>query len=658
MPPIPDSFFAEPEYSDEDLDEIIHGGCPPRINESNDCHAPASTLSSQQSSTSTKSVRQTTYFNPINTLYPKPRSKPEARAPQKLGAGYSQRARDAFSDLDDDEDDNPSSSMCDTGTPEPFRRWMSNYETSFTCHLGFCSVADGPFEGLIRAGSQKGSYLPGYAPPSPTSVAQCEKTATPKDCPRDSDFSDYDSSAEHDVKENDSNFERLPIVIPESAKTTRSTESDSTSVLIMRQLSQDVPPSNQELGILMSSSPLQSGIYHAEKLARSSSVRLASANVVDASEVSPKPLSQADGSKISSNDPVLVGTPKSGRHSQHYDADLDVTPNFERALSQVETPSTRSRSSQKLAGQLESDYSNEVLRSTTGKVVVKIPELSAQRRAEYKKVAESLEQGPLAAPLRSFKEINGKLEDAHHFSQDSGVAAIDQVLKASPAWLANITEVMPRLLNTAEKTSHILGSQMNTTPDKIIVAACRKRKVDETKSQDPTYQPSRFNSHSDSSHQSKGYGSRKAAKKEVEATPGKASRETKFTSRTSVLEIPSKAAAVPVMELGTAANRSGLVSSTPVPPPSISDILEIIKDTPIKPTSHGQSSTIPPKYTSHFKQERHKTGQANKSHQRRKEETSRNDCELETTIDSTMSDDGSVSVSSIPTQGLCHGLLT
>lgn len=518
------------------------------------------------------------------------------RTSKKLGAGYSQRARDAFSDLDDDDNGGSTDShsdhedRCDTGTPEPFRRWMNKYETYFTPHVGFCSVANGPFKGLVRNGPQKGTYLPGHAPPTQEGIAGMEKTATLRDQSSDSDFSEVESNSGSDIE---TDHEQFLIAIPQSAKTTSSptTVSDTTSVLIMKQLTNYAPPSNQELGILMSSSPSRGTGCLTRMSGCSFSPRLASAEDTGVDSVK---------SQYSSNDicletdlrqTVIEETPKRSRY--HYDADLDVTPSFERALSQVETPSTKSRSTHRSL-RLDGITSEDIRTSPSGQIVVKIPEISIKKQAEYAKVPESSVHGLLTAPLRSFEEINDENEDISGTSQDSGAAAIEQVLKASPSWLANITEVKSQPSTTANKP-YALRSRANGTPGSTIFPSTGMHSFDEAKDQDPTYQPSEIDGPSYDSGHCRRKIPRKTAKNNPNATRGRAHQISGPSSRNSVARSPSKRLSPPAKKHGVPVVASRLVSSTPIPLPATPNLLQKTESRPVdeQRTSGVQLSTSP-----------------------------------------------------------------
>lgn len=517
-----------------------------------------------------KAIVRTTSFKPINRLWPD--QKAQSQPTKKFGPGYSQRVRDAFSDSDESDadngqsvtvpnrlesDDEPTDST--PGTPEPFRHWFSEYETNFVPHVGFCSVADGPFKGLIRSGPKKGEYLRGHCSPSAATIDEMRKTAVPKE--QLGNFWSSDSEAT-DVSDD----ERLPVRAPPSSKSTASSESDSTSILIMQQLSQEAPPSNQELGILMSSSPSRS-MDHALQ----SPVCLPARQNIRACK----------SGKSDHDQTNRANTPKRAIEHDRRDVDLEVTPNFERALSQVETPSTRSRSSQTQKTPIDISVSVPgTPPGMVGRLVVKVPQLSAKKQAEYKIVPETNQDLSVSTSLKSFKEINRIHGDAAHASQDSGSAAIEQVLNASPSWLTSITEIRHQSPDTLKKSPYRLRSSTAITPCKKMPTTQPKLELDLTKDQDPTYQPSELSSASESSADTESKRARKVVETPATPTSRKPTQALESSCDTSPVH-QQETKLAPVKTLEDMDNRPQLIHSTPVPAPSIPELMQRIKAAPL-----------------------------------------------------------------------------
>ncbi|ETS88278.1 hypothetical protein PFICI_02106 [Pestalotiopsis fici W106-1] len=578
---IPDAFFHDPRHPDEDeeMDDAIRRQPHMPDSESAEDEREFSRSSTLQTAMpQLKAATREAYFKPINRLCPEKKTKPESQLSGGLAAAYKQRAHNAFEDLDESDAGNTKEPQINPtsfetadeitdedipGTPEGFRHWLKDYETNFTPHVGFCSVADGPYKGLIRSGPRKGKYLSGHGSPSNARIAEMEKTAVRRE--QLSNFWDSDSEVvEHDTI-SESDDEKLPNPVPQFMKSSVSSGSESTSVLIMRQLSQEVPPSNQELGILMSSSPSRS---------TSDSVR------TPANHGSPR----LDDGSATSTRAIVVSTP--GVHIENHssDIDLDVTPSFERALSQVETPSTRSRSTQKTTAMSPAAVEN-ARPATLGRIVVKVPQLSPEKQAQYQKVQENQSQHG-RSPLKSFKEINRIHEDTDIASQDSGAAAIEQVLNASPSWLTNVTEIASKFPDADRRTSYRLRSHAATTPCRPTTETQRKCEVDLTKNQDPTYQPSDSHSASESSADEQRENSKSVVKKRASATSAKPIRALLFShdalSRSSQGPNPT-----PIKHHKVNDNQLELIQSTPIPAPSIPDLLQRIKDTSLMKRSES-----------------------------------------------------------------------
>jgi hypothetical protein len=523
-------------------------------------------------------------FQPMNRLWPDHGSKIQSNTPKKLGPAYSQRAQDAFADLDQSGADNTKEPQLNSeiivtadevpdedtpSTPEPFRQWFTKYETNFVPHLGFCSVADGPFKGLIRSGPKKGQYLSGFISPCTAKIAEMEKAAVPIE--RLNNFWSSDSeAARYDDNISDSDDEELPKSCPQSTKSTVSSESESTSILIMRQLSQEEPPSNQELGILMSSSPSRSTIDPAHTPACHRSLQLAA----DRTAESPG---------------ITATTPKRQTEIHCHDVDLDITPNFERALSQVETPSTRSRSTQKTPAESSAALDN-VQPAAFGRIVVKVPQLSPQKQAEYQKVPDNRSRHR-RSPLKSFMEINRVHEDTQIASQDSGAAAIEHVLNASPSWLTNITEIGSKSPEHEQRTPYRLRSNAGTAPCHPIIESQPQPKyeADLTKNQDPTYQPSDSHSTSECSADEQTEHSKSEVKERARNPPGTSVKALLF-ARGDVPRPSQLLNSTLFKDPSVIDNESEIVRSTPIPAPSIPELLQRIKDTP----SRERPESVPP----------------------------------------------------------------
>jgi hypothetical protein len=563
---IPVSFFREPQSSDDELDEGLRA--TPQLLTVTKAHKSPSSCTFRPLSSHSKSVPSSANWKPINTLSNFPTSEPRSTPPRKFGLGYSQRVREAFSDSEDGgtavsesevEECSGSTTLDVPGTPEHFHGWMNSYQTMFATHFGFCSVADGPWKGLIRSGPDKGKYLPGFQAPTPEQIMEMEKTAVP----REKQWNDYDDLDSMSCSEMSSNVDLDEPSTPPALlfKTPTSTASEATSVLIMKQLLEDIPPSNQELGALMSStSRNSSGVVSPER--------------GDAEGTHYYPNTVFRQSQLKQ----AVETPQRASRWKFMDADLEVTPNFERALSQVETPSTKSRSdARSQTHQREQDGAQP---PRDYDIVVKIPNMSARKQAEYIKVPEDARETETAATIRSFEEINNGVQDSGVDSQDSGVAAVEHVLKASPTWLSNVTEVVP-----AHHSEQSLGRKLydlRGTPARLPTRVhgttlSRKRKVAESsQEEDSAHKPSEGGSNSNSPRLPNHHVS--------QSHPAK-------RSSTAPWESPSRIQAGSVSKIKPQAIHNGtlalpttrkfpmpkLISSTPIPVPSIPIFAQHVK---------------------------------------------------------------------------------
>ena len=367
--------------------------------------------------TFTPSLRKLKYsgadFKPMNTLNPKlaiPQSPPSTNSSKF--SSYPPHVQKAFSDPEssDEGKEAPSDSeasvtsqgshgerrfhveeLADDGLPKAFKAWQDKYGSTFRHDedLPYLYIDDGPWEGLIVDGKHSGKYIGGCRPPS----ADLITTMTEKAVPRFSELSEAANSSSGESEEEEEEEEEegrgdgevtLPPIDHSRQATPPSSWSDD--VHIREQFEMECPPSNQELGILMSSSPLRTRLL---------------------------------GGQV----PLLEQTPSQRTCSKMMDweEELNVTPDTERAMSQVETPQTKSRAS--------------ALKNAS--IVVEIAEPSEAQRAEYKKMPEVNAQVLASAPKR-LSDINAKSEHIATASQESGLAVVDYVMNQSPAWLKTV----------------------------------------------------------------------------------------------------------------------------------------------------------------------------------------------------------------------------
>ncbi|KAI1390422.1 uncharacterized protein F4822DRAFT_443275 [Hypoxylon trugodes] len=228
-----------------------------------------------------------------------------------------------------------------------------------------------------------------------------------------------------------------------------SAASEAAPALIEQQLLNDcAPPSNQELGELMSSSP-------AKQYARASSPSVLNAN------------EQADSggngsinssSESSSGIPARMETPPqlvAARRKQDESLSLDhpsaahVTNGIaERRTTRflAERPPSATKSGPLLS---RASSSHIGVNATPGppcsktNIMIELPVLTGEEQAEYEVLSPSREaNGFSTPPPKSLKEINEATSTINTESNNSDVEeALNYVLRESPNWLGGITEL-------------------------------------------------------------------------------------------------------------------------------------------------------------------------------------------------------------------------
>ncbi|KAI0021708.1 hypothetical protein F4780DRAFT_276916 [Xylariomycetidae sp. FL0641] len=214
------------------------------------------------------------------------------------------------------------------------------------------------------------------------------------------------------------------------AESTISTESQSTSVLIARQLTRgSSPPSNQELAELLSSSPT---VKAADR--RRSSCYINPVIADEAPELSDQPTPKVNSSMSME---AVTDTPTKPSKSEQAGGP-STSPGV------ASRPRTRSTSGLPrpfldLEARETDDGDNfrSLPRRPRHQVVVEVPDLTAKQRAAYAVVPSLASPSP---PLRSFKDIDEQ-DQEEPTRQDGDEEALDFVLQESSGWLNNVTEV-------------------------------------------------------------------------------------------------------------------------------------------------------------------------------------------------------------------------
>ncbi|KAK7937225.1 uncharacterized protein PG986_014093 [Apiospora aurea] len=452
---IPDSFFEDTDLSDDHLgDDIIKG-----LSQSSSSYVTAE--ETPRPEVKRRQATPTTAFTPINTLYPKQREQANSNPTGKtFGLNYPKHFRDRFSDAEQSDEDDEASVGSEEekfwrgevldeadGLPKAYKEYSWKYKTSFVSlgDRGYTYVGDGPWEGLILNGRHRGKYVFGCEPPSNAQIAEEEKNAEPRSQLSNLEESEADDDEEeknaepqvnpNDLEESEDGDEEddaeqvqlppcsLKLATPNSATPTsrrqtaqdakvsdesdlRSADSEASSVMIRRQLEAECPPSNQQLGMLMSSSPSSKTPTARYKVAPN---RSASASRYDDSpaqsddddEDTPKPISKL----VLNNSGLSEGRKATIKKVTFSDEvrgeDDDETTPKPKPLAEVNV-----ETAEKSEGDVEE-------RDETILLPKPLAEIAGEEASDN--------------------------EDGKEQSQASRVSALDYVLKESPRWLNSLT---------------------------------------------------------------------------------------------------------------------------------------------------------------------------------------------------------------------------
>lgn len=436
---IPDSFFEDTDLSDDHLgDDIIKG--PSQSQSSFSTATPKD--ATPRFEAKRRQPTPTTSFTPINTLYPKQQGQQHlgSATGKTFGLNYPKHFRDRFSDAEQSDEDDATSVGSEEerfwrgevlddedGLPKAYKEYSWKYKTQFVSlgDRGYTYVGDGPWEGLILNGRHRGKYVFGCEPPNNEQIAEEEKKAEPRAQP-----SDWDESEAEDNEDGAAQVVELPpcslpqktpnSATPANRRQTaqdakvsdesdlRSADSEASSVMIRKQLEAECPPSNQQLGIMMSSSPSRTPTGRS-KLAPTpseSAGRLGGspAPSEDESEDTPKPISKL----VVNNSGLSEGKKATIKRVTFSD--------------QVE---------------VEDDREPILPPKPLAEVVSESSDAPDDEEKEEEEGDETILPPKPLAEITGFGAFDD--EDAKEDSQASRASALKYVLRESPRWLNNLT---------------------------------------------------------------------------------------------------------------------------------------------------------------------------------------------------------------------------
>ncbi|KAI1370964.1 hypothetical protein F4677DRAFT_326320 [Hypoxylon crocopeplum] len=383
--------------------------------------------------------------------------------------------------------------------------WIAKYETNFQGDGMKMWFADGPFKGWIWQGDEAGGYMPGCSAPDNQILVEAEKTAPPREGWQDKDWfsgaeSEYEDDPEHALsdagvaeqtecmkrtKHSNTGEQSSSLALttaPENTSSPPSTSSESTSILITKQLINDcAPPSNQELAELMNFSP-------ATKRDRNLPSVQKDDQRADSDDGYHSSSSGNSSSEPSSGIPARI-RPKPPPHTPAKTQSPDTSFRFEhpsalyimngiaekgttRSLTERSPPVIGSDRQLRSAGRVGRDANHESpvpfgdnltksvpRHSNAGKtrsvlkdgknrpspktnIVVELPSLTAEKLAEYSAISPAQRVDNISTPPpKSFKEINEATSSSDPQLDDPDAETLSYVLRQSPTWLNNITEV-------------------------------------------------------------------------------------------------------------------------------------------------------------------------------------------------------------------------
>ncbi|KAK8091471.1 hypothetical protein PG997_001832 [Apiospora hydei] len=432
---IPDSFFEDTDLSDDHLgDDIIKGPSQSSSSFVTADETPRPEVKRRQTT-------PTTAFTPINTLYPKQREQTNFIPTGKtFGLNYPKHFRDRFSDAEQSDEDDEASVGSEEekfwrgevldeadGLPKAYKEYSWKYKTSFVSlgDRGYTYVGDGPWEGLILNAEEERNAEPrsqlSNLEESDGDDDEEEKNAEPEVKPNDLEESEAGD------EEDDAEQVQLPpcslkLATPNSTTPTsrrqtaqdakvsdesdlRSADSEASSVMIRRQLEAECPPSNQQLGMLMSSSPSSRTPTARSKVAPTRSASASryddSPDQSDDDEDTPKPISKLVVNNSGLSEGRKATIKKVTFSDEVKGEDDDETTPRPKPLAEVNAETSENS------------------------------EDDVEERDET-----ILAPKPLAEIAGEEASDN---EDGKEESQASRVSALDYVLKESPRWLNNLT---------------------------------------------------------------------------------------------------------------------------------------------------------------------------------------------------------------------------
>ncbi|KAI0117516.1 hypothetical protein F4814DRAFT_416661 [Daldinia grandis] len=443
-----------------------------------------------------------------------------------LGKGHSKRVRAITStaDLDFDSDSDPKESRegendKNDKRPTEFERmpwwapqaWIERYETGFMIDF---NVADrlwlgiGPFMGWISDGPGKGTYMPGYGPPDDATIAKAEKTAVLRYHLRtyDSDSEDHEQWERDyfpDEKklhkdEDGGNSTRLASDNPYCPTSPREEElhciarladPDQATLLKAKAIEQAERAEKTQQYVLTGN---PSGNFNSQvtdsydpRSSRTQGKLFAHPVPTAKSDDSTSPPSAAsettstlitrqlvaDCASLSSPTDRRTKASSSTRHVNKPCSSDDGRSSIPTRRGQSMPVGLRHPSAKPINTKAEPESFIPPNTSTKTNIEVVLPFMSVEERAEYDVVSQIDDDKFTPLPATSFKEINEATPSLSPESDGSGEETLNYVLRQSPTWLHNITEVVePRdtIANMTKPASKLLVKSSLKKPSVVL----------------------------------------------------------------------------------------------------------------------------------------------------------------------------------------------
>ncbi|KAI2619448.1 hypothetical protein GGS26DRAFT_601920 [Hypomontagnella submonticulosa] len=337
--------------------------------------------------------------------------------------------------------------------------WLHRYQHlyDYDYKTGNMSIDSGPYRGWIIDGPGKRSHLPDYREPDDQTLAEADKTAERKWWHWEIYSSESEQGYESD-QQSESEYgqgDEQSSTAKSEAKTTGGTEcAKRTAEYVLTSNLGDDMNSQQEVESSSSTSCGAQGRLQAKPAPYDHSKLRSTSSETTSSSSSSKPTSTliarqpATDQTTPSHQALSLTktreTPSKAKHASATNLDKATKRDAARLLTDISPSVIRPNQHARSTSQDSSCIPKASKIPARTSIVVELPGLTKDERAEYEAVSPSQEDGSFIQPPKSFKEINESTPSPRGELDSSDEETLRYIIYQSPKLLNTITKVDER----------------------------------------------------------------------------------------------------------------------------------------------------------------------------------------------------------------------